>query len=186
MGKDKKVQRISGGKISFSTSNLEYIKAIYPVEFQSFKDECLGISGIHGQTRLYSVVGVIESDHTIPHDVWKSTTNPKMQAICMKGGAGRRIGEDFMPAITIPYNLHRNLLTTGSGADREKFRKDLVDLCNKGKIDEALIKCYKEYKRNGMNTGTGCYRTAIEKSLDEHVALGLITMAQKTTIIGRL
>lgn len=65
--KDKKIQRNNNRTISFSKSNLEYISDKYERKYDLFEETCLGITGVHGFTRLYSVTGLIESDHTLPH-----------------------------------------------------------------------------------------------------------------------
>jgi hypothetical protein len=177
--KDKGIKQNQNGTISFSKSNLEYIASKYPKKFELFEEKCLGITGFHGITHLFSVKGVIESDHTIPHNVWKTTTNPKMKKI-VKGG-GKRKGENEMPAITIPYEIHRDLLTTGGVPGYKVFHQSLVDLCNKDEIDKALIKCYKEYESKGLNLKA--YKTEIESSLEDHIKLGLISTSQKKNII---
>lgn len=124
--KDKGIKQNQNGTISFSKSNLKYIASKYPKKFELFEEKCLGITGFHGITHLFSVKEVIESDHTIPHNVWKTTTNPKMKKI-VKGG-GKRKGENEMPAITIPYEIHRDLLKLVVFLDI-KFSTNLLLIC---------------------------------------------------------
>ncbi len=180
--KDKNIKKNKNGTISFSDSNLEYIANKYGKKYDAFEEECLGKTGLHKLTRLYSVTGVIESDHTIPHHVWAATKNPKMKQVLT--GSGKRSGENDMPAITIPYDIHRNLLTTGGVAGYQQFHEILIDLCDKDEIDEALIKCYEEYKSKGLDLQA--YKTSIKKSLEDHVSLGLITKGEKRKIIQKI
>lgn len=180
--KDKKIKFTASGAISFLEDNLQYIADTYPNKYRSFRRECLGKVGVHSLTKQYSVKGVIESDHTIPHEVWKSTTNPKMKRLVT--GGGTRPGENDMPAITIPYDRHRKLRTTGSSTEAKNFRQYLVTLCNQDKIDDALVLCFKEYALHKIKLQD--YRTQIESSLGEHIKLKLITNQQKGEIIKKL
>lgn len=170
------------GTINFSASNLEKIASKYPVKYERFKKKCLGKTGLHELTRQFSVTRVIESDHTIPHNVWNSTINPKMNKIASNGG-GKRQGENKMPAITIPYEIHRELLTTGSSKESKVFRQELLDLCNAGRIKRALIKCYQEYEDKGLDLQL--YKSQLKNSLDDHVDLGLISNTDKMFIINK-
>lgn len=168
--------------VLFSASNLEKIASKYPVKYERFKKKCLGKTGLHELTRQFSVTRVIESDHTIPHNVWNSTINPKMNKIASNGG-GKRQGENKMPAITIPYEIHRELLTTGSSKESKVFRQELLDLCNAGRIKRALIKCYQEYEDKGLDLQL--YKSQLKNSLDDHVDLGLISNTDKMFIINK-
>jgi hypothetical protein len=140
------------------------------------------MEGLHKTSKQYSVKKYIESDHTIFYDVWKSTNNKVMRKQ-IKGG-GKRPGENELPAITILYNAHRNLLTTGSSKEAKIFRGKLVELCNQDRVDKALIKCFKDYAGNGINLKE--YQTSINQSLADHVQLGLIDAQQKKNIISEL
>ncbi len=178
---DPHIQKNKGG-VALSATNLDYIKAYYPSEFKQFEKQCLFITGTHKTTKQFSVVGYIESDHVIPHDVWKSTTNPKMKKFVK--GSGTRPGENEMPAITIPYDKHRDLLTTGSSPQSVNFRKSLVTLCNQGKVDQALTRCFQEYRKNGISLKA--HKPQIIASLDAHVTVGVITKSQKNGILSTL
>lgn len=145
-------------------------------------EKCLKIAGLHNITRQYSVLGFIESDHTIPHNVWKSTQNPLMKNLVK--GSGKRPGENNMPAITIPDSIHQSFLTTGKSCAVQNFHNSLVALCDKGQIDEALIQCFQEYQSKGIDLKE--YKDAIEKSLQEYINLNLITFNQKNDILTRL
>ena len=170
------------GTISFRKKNLQYIAEKYPNEYKKTVRKCLRRSGLHRHTREYAMSGVIESDHTIPYAVFNGTKNKTMNAIT-KAGKGKRPGENDMPAITIPWGKHRDLQTTGSSARSKKFRKKLTSLCNQGKVDQALIKCYDDYERVGINFQS--IEKAIKKSLSQHVNMGLISKAGKRNIIKR-
>jgi hypothetical protein len=172
---DKKIKRNKNGTITFSHANLEYIANNYARKFNLFEERCLGITGRHGFTHLYSVKGVIESDHTIPHNVWEKTVNPKMKKVL--AGGGKRRGENDMPAITIPWEIHHNLLTTGGVKGYQAFHLDLIDLCDNDKIDDALILCYLEYRAKGLELKA--YESEIKSSLDDYANLGLISNLQK-------
>jgi len=179
--KNTSIKQNKNGTIYFSKRNLEYLASNYPREYENFKKNCVGITGKHQFTRLYSADGVIESDHTIPYDVWNSTTHPQMASIT--SGSGKRPGEDDMPAMTIPYEIHRRLLTTGSSTEAQNFRESLTGLCNAGKVDQALILCYQEYENRGLDLQH--YKGSIVSSLDNHVGLRLITDTQKAAILRR-
>lgn len=62
--------------------------------------------------------------------------------------------------------------------------QSLIDLCDKDKIDKALIQCYKEYKAKGLNLQS--YKNEIKQSLQDHVDLGLISKIQKENIIKKI
>ena len=175
---DSNIKKTKAKKISFSKANLKYIEENYPDKYDDFVEECLGVAGWHANSKQYSVKGRIESDHTIPHNVWKATINTDMRYL-VRGG-GTRPGENFMPAITIPYDSHRPLRTTGSSSEARAFCKNLVKLCNQYKVDDALILCFKEYEANGIDLDA--YKVDIDTSLDQYMSLGVITAAQKARV----
>lgn len=184
---DKKIKRTKNGKVSTakgkkdtSDDNLSYISKKYPEKIAELKKKCLGVTGCHSVTRLYSVSNLIDSDHTIPHEVWKSTTHEVMQKI-VKDGTGKRKGEGDMPAITIPHEIHAKLLTTGSSLESIQFRNELTELCDKGHVDEALIKCYYDYKQKGLNFNEN--ETALKNLASHYVNKELITEEERSKII---
>ena len=179
---DRKISLNKNGVVVFSKKNLSYIEDKYPQEFDDFKEECLDVVGVHKMTNQYSVTGHIESDHTLPYNVWHSTTNPTMQALIQ--GPGKRPGEKDMPAITIPYDTHRILLTTGSSTEVKKFCASLVNLCNQNKVDKALIKCFQEYQAKNFDLKT--HKKTIKDSIEEYVKLSVINSKQAKSIIKEL
>ncbi|HSG38421.1 MAG TPA: RHS repeat-associated core domain-containing protein, partial [Thermoanaerobaculia bacterium] len=76
----------------------------------------IGMGGRHGQTKKYSQKGLVESNHFPAANVYKDTPY-----------AG--ISREHMPAVTMPYDAHRNAASTGSSHRardwREKHRKYL-------------------------------------------------------------
>lgn len=177
---DKKIITLKNGKVSTSKDNMSYISKTYPIKFANFQNQCLRKVGEHRKTNLYSVLGYVDSDHTLPHDVWKSTKNAAMQKVC-SSGTGKRKGEKEMPAVTIPHSIHEKLLTTGSSTDSKAFRKKLTQLCDQNRVDDALILCYRDYENKGLKLSE--YNSQIKNSLSQHVTLGLITASQRQKII---
>lgn len=180
--KDANIKKKKNGRIWFEKPTLAHIEKTYPKEYETCIERCLGKTGLHKLTHLFSITETIESDHTIPHHVWASTENPKMNKFVK--GTGKRSGENEMPAITIPWDIHRILLTTGRSTEAQKFHQSLIDLCDKDQIDEALILCYQDYKNKGLKLTA--YKSDIERSLDDYVDLGLISTAQKKKIIKKV
>lgn len=180
--KDKKIAYTKDKKVTLSKPNLKYIAKTYPDKFQAFLDRCLNQNGIHGSTREFSAVGYIESDHVIPYDVWKSTKNKGMSAIV--AGKEKRPGENKMPAITIDYEMHRNLKTTGSSKNSKNFRAQIKNLCDLERVDLALISCFEEYKINGYNLVLN--KATIENSIDYHINMNLIDKKKKKDILAAL
>ncbi|MCP5491878.1 MAG: trypsin-like peptidase domain-containing protein [Chlamydiales bacterium] len=179
---DKNIILTAKGTIAFTSGNLQYIENQYPNIFKQVVNQCLGKSGLHCATRQYSIKKVIESDHTIPHDVWKSTTFKPMLEVT--GGSGNRAGENDMPAITIPYAIHRKLLTTGSSTESKEFRKKLTKLCDKGRADQATYLCVQEYKKHGLNLKD--YEQQIKDYAVRIKDLGIITNGQKDNLLQKL
>ncbi len=177
---DKKILLTKNKKISFSEKNLEYIKNTYPQKFSLFIKRCLNKSDAHAVTKQYSVKGYVDSDHTLPHDVWKSTTHPIMKPLIQ--GKGKRPGENILPAITIPHDKHVDLKTTGNGNDRQKFRRKLVSFCDNNRVDQALLRCLKDYKNQGIHLNAN----QITTMLDQYVDLQLLNQKDKKEILKKL
>ncbi|MBA3283848.1 MAG: trypsin-like peptidase domain-containing protein [Nitrosopumilus sp.] len=174
----KGISRNKSG-VAFSQDNLLKIENKWPQIFNRCLSECLYINGIHGETKKFSVKNYIESDHTIPYSVWNLAKNHKMNRF-IKGG-GTRPGENSLPAITISYNKHRDLLTTGSSTISNQFRAQLVLKCKKN-IDEALIDCFEEYRNKRIKIN----RSIVNKSLSIHEGLKVITDQDKKHVLKEL
>lgn len=175
---DKKLGKTKAGKINTSKENVAYIRKNYPEEFKTLVEKCVGQGGLHKFTNTYSVLGAVDSDHTIPHDVWKTTTNPKLRAHVK--GKGKRPGERHMPAITIPHEIHEKLGTTANSAAAKAFRSEVKDLCDQYKIPDALIKCFQEYQRCGINLKS--YQAGLLDMLNQYVKMQVITDTELATI----
>ncbi|KAM9998827.1 hypothetical protein ACTFIY_009610 [Dictyostelium cf. discoideum] len=174
---DNKLKLVKVG-ISFSEANMAHIKSRYPTQLTKCIEASLYHTGLHSETKLFSILKGIESDHLIPHDVWKSTDHLIMKAIAQ--GRGKRAGENKMPAITIPYDKHRYLDTT-INAD---FRRKITKLCDIGLVDEAIIECFQAYIRAGIRLGAnGITKTIARAHLEEYVKLQLIKPTDKEKII---
>lgn len=181
---DSKIKKTKQGKIYFKdANNLGYIQKTYPKIFQQFIKECTGKTGLHRFTKQYAVQGLIESDHLLPHEVWKLTKNKKMQGIYNQG-SGKRPGENEMPAITISYSKHRILFTTGSEKCNREFRQKLVRLCDRGEVDQAILLCLKDYESKGISLQK--QKGKITHLVQEYVKVGLITQVQKEAILKAL
>ncbi|KAF2068784.1 hypothetical protein CYY_009892 [Polysphondylium violaceum] len=148
---DKEIKKTKKNEISFAKP--EYIENTlerYPEYNDSFNEMCYYQYGLHSKSSDYSANGFIESDHLIPYDVWCSTTNSNMRKLfkyaTQQQRKGKRPGERFLPAITISYETHRKLLTTGNSEDSRAFRQKLQDLCDSGNVKDAIIACFLDYQ----------------------------------------
>ncbi|MCP5505625.1 MAG: trypsin-like peptidase domain-containing protein [Chlamydiales bacterium] len=175
---DKTLGRTKAGKIKTSKEDVAYIKTTYPEVFAALVEKCVGKGGLHKFTNTYSVFSAVDSDHTIPHDVWKTTTNPKLKDHVR--GKEKRPGERHMPAITIPHEIHEQLGTTASSAAAVAFRAEVTDLCDQDKIPDALIKCFREYERCGINLKS--YQEGLLNMLNEYVKMKVITDTELANI----
>jgi Trypsin-like peptidase domain len=181
---DKKIKSTKARIVSYSESNLEYLWAGYNSIFNKVYSECLYKTGVHAFTKQYNMSGYIESDHIIPHHVWASTKLGSMR--CWVKGGGARPGENQMPAITIPYGIHRELRTTGGVPGWEAFHKKLTELCDQDRVDRAFLKCVREYKAHGINLKRKKISDALIELLDLHIGMGIIKMASRQSIVNKL
>lgn len=182
--KDRKINRVKSGMVAFSEENLDYLFYHYQTKFSKVYDECLYITGLHGFTKKYTMRSHIESDHVIPHHVWASTKNRTMKKVAQ--GRGPRPGENAMPAITIPYDIHRNLRTTGNSLGSQQFHQKLIWLCNINKVHRAFRKCIKDYSVCGMDFKDTKVRKAVITCLDLHIYMGVINRIHRQWVINRL
>lgn len=87
-----------------------------------------------------------------------------------------------LPAITIPFENHRALRTTGTRPAAKKFHQKLIELCNEDKIDEALVRCFKEYKDKQIDLKL----VPVEESLDLYKKIGVLDDKQIKNIYDSL
>lgn len=175
---DKKITLTKAKIVAFS--KLDYLYNNYHSTFLKTYNLCLYITGAHAFTKQYSMAYRIESDHIIPHHVWAATTLPSMKHLVRGGGS--RPGENEMPAITIPYGIHRDLRTTVS----KIFHQELINLCDQDRVHRAFIKCVKEYQANGIDLTIVKIKKAIIKCLDLHIKLGVIKKGKRNSVINLL
>ena len=159
---------------------MSHIEQTYKRKWDAVLENCLGRVGEYGLSNQYSVTGYIESDHTLPFNVWERTTNFTMTRV-----AKMNRGKFRMPAITIPYSVHRPLLTTGPyDTVKARHRDRLVQLCDNGEADQALILCLHDYKNNQLPMHA--YRTELRDLVDEYESLGVISARQKRSVLQEL
>lgn len=71
---EAKIKTTAAGLVAFKKKEyIEKIKELYEEEFESCVNACLYRSGYHQYTKEYSIANHIESDHTLPYNVWKRT-----------------------------------------------------------------------------------------------------------------
>lgn len=122
-------------------ADVKKIEDNFPLIFKRVVAESLNRGGQHGETRLHSIKFTVESDHVPPFNVWITTINKTMQAI-LKTTSSASQSRDVLPAVTIPWEIHRVMATT-IDAD---FREKLVTLCNSGDIAGAISLNLSNYK----------------------------------------
>ena len=137
--------------------------------------DCLGVGGKHGDTRKYSRKEKIESDHFPPYDAYnqlyeKENCPSQIKAI-FDNYSGKRRGETQLPAITIPYVIHRELDTTGSSKESRNFRSAQAKDIAAGNTCEAIKKNFNNYlvkglfKRSNYNCVDSEFDTLLRKYL---------------------
>ena len=131
-------------------ATLKYITTNYPLKLQQTLLECLGKGGKHETTKEYSFQNEIESDHFPPYDAYrkalKRCNNMQLKERIEKASESR----DNLPAITIPYKVHKKLDTTGSSCLSQKFRKDQAKFMRKDKFFKAIEMNFKSYNECGL------------------------------------
>lgn len=175
------------GGVAFKVGGISVVKnlkAAHPIEFQATVTASLGIAGHHGETRNYSIEGEIESDHPLPCEVWRETANMKLKKFAP--GTTGRPGQNKMPAMTIPENVHSILRSTIDPG----FRQQLVTLCDNDQIPDALKAIIDDQKHKGLPinmTPAGLpYRNGWIAMLDKFQAMGVLTPAEKHTVVAHL
>lgn len=181
---DKKISLTGANVVAYSDKNLDHLYKNHYKTFNEVYNKCLYLTGKHAFTKQYNMKNYIESDHVIPHHVWASTNLKGMKKL-VKGNE-ERPGENEMPAITIPYFIHRKLRTTGGVTGFQQFHQKLINLCNEDKVHKAFIECIKEYQKKGINLTKTKVKTAIQKCLDMHISMGVIKAQKRPKVIAIL
>ena len=163
--------------------------------------KCLGVGGKHGDTRKYSRKWKIESDHFPPYDAYnqlyeKENCPSQIKAIFDKY-SGKRRGENGLPAITIPYVIHRKLDTTASSEESRNFRSAQAEDIAAGNTCEAIRKNFDNYsikglfKRSNYNCTDsefdallGKYLKGFNTSLKQHKEHGFLDEGRRTFLVG--
>jgi len=164
------------------------LKSLYPAEMAQTIQTSLGKAGLHKDTNQHSIAGEIESDHPLPWDVWATTSNTVLNDVVING-KGSRPGEDNMPAITIPYDKHRSLKTTGSSAACVQFREDLRTKCDAGNIKGALEDIIKNYKDNELLGPAAIdpkYKASWIDVLEIYEHMNVISAVERVNLAGML
>jgi len=190
---------------------LGYIQTTYAPELSQTITESIGYGGKHGATSEWSFSDEIESDHFPPFDAYSKVpaTSPHYATVSKyKAIKIVRIGkkttirkhENDLPALTIPYDIHRNLRTTGSEQTSQDFRDEQTRLMSIGQFNEAIKLNLDEYVDKGLFDPTQYpniaaanfpalvtkYKQGISDALDRHVALSFITAQQKVDLLAHL
>ena len=174
-----------------------------PKDFDSVAEsmtvfDCLGVGGKHGDTRKYSRIGKIESDHFPPYDAYnhlyeKKEDCPSQIKDEVRKRRGKRRGENGLPAITIPYFIHKKLDTTLSGNFRSDQAKDIAS----GNTCVAIRKNFDNYSKKGLfkrsnynchysvfNALLGQYMKGFEQALGKHKELGFLNESDRVFLVG--
>jgi hypothetical protein len=158
-----------------------------PKDFDSVAEsmtvfDCLGVGGKHGDTRKYSRKWKIESDHFPPYDAYNFDQD-----------SGKRRGENGLPAITIPYFIHRKLDTTLSRNFRSAQAKDIAS----GNTYVAILRNFDNYFKKGLFKRSnyncpdsvfyallGQYMEGFEQALGKHKELGFLIERERVFLLG--
>lgn len=132
--------------------------------------QCINKGGAHGQTKKFSSIKLVESDHFPPACTYKESGNPQLV----------NIPRDKMGAVTIPYEVHRTFITTGSSCSEKKFRTKISKFLNAGQGKNAIIYSIEAYKNAGILPKI---KKSIKEALEVHVKNKLITDQEKQDII---
>ncbi len=114
-------------------------------DFQDF----LGKAGLHSDTKDWSVKCHVDSEHPIPHRVFKAATKNKVLQDYLKGAGRSRAGEDCMPAITVEHHKHAVLPTTRN--NNKRFCAELIELGDDHNIPQLLWRVLDSYDNTDPN-----------------------------------
>ena len=158
---------------------------------------CLGMGGKHGDTRQYSKVDKIDSDHFPPYDAYdqackNETCFKPVKDFFSKQCQKKRPGENLLPAITIPKALHITLDTSGNSKMSKEFRSKQAELIASGKVCDAIKINFNDYHERGLfrrstykyteenfKTLMTKYYQGFTKALEEHRKLRFISDEEK-------
>ena len=186
-------------KIS-SPSTFDLIETKHPGPLAKTVYKCLGRGGKHGQTKEWSLKGKIESDHFPPFDAYVKALHLLKCKKEVKARINSNRRRDNLPAITIPYNVHRGLDTTGNDTDHNEFRKEQAESIGQGKFVDAIEMNLGSYRTHGLftqstypNLSNKNFRSLLKKyyvgfknALQEHVNLKFINPEEKDQLLATL
>jgi hypothetical protein len=197
--KDEHLNKKGLPKIS-SPSTFHHIETNYPGQLAETVYECLGRGGKHGQTKEWSLKGKVESDHFPPYDAYVKALKVEKCTEEVKARINSHLRRDNLPAITIPYNVHRGLDTTGGANDNIKFRREQAESIGEGQFVDAIEKNLRSYCTHGLFTRSTYpnlsnrnfrsllkkYYVGFENALQEHVNLKFINPEEKKQLLATL
>ncbi len=144
-----------GNTVSGRDRQFTYFREHFPNELSQTLRLCLGKGSLHRVTRQYCLGDLIHSQLLLPYSVWASTSHSVLNGFTTKAaisGSGgeatksNRPGEKDMPAIVILQEDAKKLQMNHD----EALRLRLVDLCNEGKVKEALELCLQDLCDNDL------------------------------------
>ena len=186
-------------KIS-SPNTFHLIETEYSGPLEETVYECLGRGGRHGKTKEWSLKGKIESDHFPPFDAYVKALHLGTCKNEVKASIKSNRRRDNLPAITIPYNVHRGLDTTGNDTDHNEFRKKQAKSIGQGKFVDAIEMNLGSYRTHGLFKRSTYpklsnrnfrsllkkYYVGFENALQEHVNLKFINPEEKKQLLATL
>lgn len=158
-------------------------------------DDFVGLGGTYGVLRVIaSLEGVIESDHFPPKSIYEFAKHKDISDL--------QYNEDIMPALSLPYQVHKNFATTYAVVDRgnlyrSEFVTKLAELMAEGEYYEVVRLSVEQYRDNlgvGFTKGQpnnpkdrtatmDRYKKGILDALQVHVKLRMITEDQRELIV---
>ena len=161
---------------------------------------CLGMGGKHGDTKQYSKVDKIDSDHFPPYDAYNQACQEKNCCARVKSFFSTqyqkvRPGENLLPAITIPKVIHKKIKTTGSSLESKQFRKEQAQRIASNQVCDAITMNFNEYHEKGLfkrstyecteenfETLMSKFNQGFNKALEEHKKLRFISNEEKNDL----
>ena len=132
----------------------------------------VGVGGNHGYTRQFSEANLVESDHV-----------PAMSSY--EGTIFEGRSRDQYPALTIPHEVHRALMTTGSRLESQAFRYlQQHSILETGSTYTATLENILLYEEMGILEHSGL-RTGLRNMLDYAWRAGFMREIEAKSIISR-